>query len=179
MIRYYRSYFIIDSNSRISYLEYELEKQKNINKELEKSWLERNNELIKLYKRIDLLEFHKLREKIITALHDLILNDNLENNFIHPYSLCFNKLKKYNNNVNRYFDFNDNINIINNKKKILLLKLLDLSQDNIIEINLRFSYHHIYFSLIEEIIKYLDNNKDNDTLISDDELEEIKNWWTI
>lgn len=178
MIGYFRSTYSIYSYSRISYLEHELKKQKKINNELKKPWEELKNEIIELHKRIDIIEFNKLKNKIITAIQDINLIDNLENKFIHTYLICFTKLKDYNYNYHRYIDYCDDIIKINYKKKILLLQLLALNQDNIMNINIRFSTNKIYFYFIEEIIKYLKSNINNNLHISKDDIDDIDYWWT-
>ena len=73
---------------------------------------------------------------------------------------------------------NDSSNLIENKKKYLLLQLSNLSEENIQSLNERYKID-TYYNVIKEVINYLKNNIN---LTSEDltnqELKNIEWWWT-
>ena len=75
---------------------------------------------------------------------------------------------------------NDSSNLIENKKKYLLLQLSNLSEENIQSLNERYKID-TYYNVIEEVINYLKNNS-NSNLTSEDltnqELKNIEWGWT-
>jgi hypothetical protein len=72
---------------------------------------------------------------------------------------------------------NDSSNLIENKKKYLLLQLSNLSEENIQSLNERYKID-TYYNVIKEVINYLKNNIN---LTSEDltnqELKNIEWWW--
>jgi hypothetical protein len=83
---------------------------------------------------------------------------------------------------NHYIDIKDSLKLIENKKKYLLLQLLNLSEENIQNLNERYqidTYPDIH--VIEEVIYYLKNNINLDNSTGDLTKHELKNiewWWT-
>lgn len=172
-------------DSKITCLEYKIDDLKKENQELkienqelnkkiiilEKDNIEFKNKIIFLENKINNLEFDKIITKIITAIQDINSKNNLEK-LILTKSLF--KLRKLRNNNNHYIDEDNNDYEIDCRKLYLLIKLKELSQDQINIINNRICKNE---DLIGEIIKYLDNNINKDIHINDDELEDIENWW--
>jgi hypothetical protein len=83
---------------------------------------------------------------------------------------------------NHYIDINDSLKLIENKKKYLLLQLLNLSEENIKNLNERYQID-IYpdSCVIEEVIYYLKNNINLDNSnenLTNHELKNIEWWWT-
>jgi chromosome segregation ATPase len=188
-------------NSRITCLEYDNEDQLNriINLEKEKSKLDNtiitlnekittlNEKIIVLEKenqefkiKNNNLEFNKLRIKIITAIQDLNNYEKLEVKFTYPLNTCIANIRFNRNMSNHYIDINDSLKLIENKKKYLLLQLLNLSEDNIQNLNDRYQIDTCPNShVIEEVINYLKNNISLDNSIEDITKHELKNieWW--
>jgi hypothetical protein len=187
-------------SSRITCLEYEIEdlkieKQEFVKKitviekeniefkekiiVLEKDNKELNNRIIILEKdnqelrnKINNSEFEKIITKIITAIRDINLVNNLEKKIILKKSL-FN-LRRQRNTYNHYFNEEYTDYEINCRYLYLLNKLKELSNEQITLINNRICKHE---DLISEIIKYLDSNVNKQIQINEDELEDIENWW--
>ena len=178
-------------NTKIICLEYDIEELKKENQELKKENQElrkenqelrkENQELkkenIELRKRISILEFDKVKNKIIIALQDLNSYEKLEIKLNQPYNLCFINIRTTRNYNNHYIDINDNTNLIENKKKFLLFQLLELKDENIQILNKRFCKRNTYYNVIEEVIKYLQNNTKMNIEIDDDDLQTIEFWW--
>jgi len=176
---------IENQNSKITCLEYEIDDLKIENQELKIENHEfkkkitilenKNNELeniiITLNIKINNLEFEKIINKIITAIQDINSKNNLEK-LILKKSLF--KLRKLRNNNNHYIDEDCNDYEINCRKLYLLLKLKELTPEQINTINNRICKNE---DLIGEITKYLDSNIDKTIKINEDELEDIENWW--
>ena len=80
-------------NSKITYLEYEIENLKKDNQELKKriTFLEKYNQELKI--KYNNLEFNKLRIKIITAIQDLNNYEKLEVKFTYPLNTCIANIK--------------------------------------------------------------------------------------
>ena len=84
---------------------------------------------------------------------------------------------------NHYIDIKDSLKLIENKKKYLLLQLLNLSEENIQNLNDRYqidTYPDIH--VIEEVINYLKNNITLDNSNEDLTKHELKNiewWWNV
>ena len=55
--------------------------------------------------------------------------------------------------------------------------MLELNEENIQILNKRFCKRNIYYNVIEEVIKYLQNNTKIDIKINDDDLQTIEFWW--
>jgi hypothetical protein len=136
------------------------------NKELNNTIITLNEKIIVLEKEIhefkiknNNLEFNKLRIKIITAIQDLNNYEKLEVKFTYPLNTCWKKSEAFfqepfselrsentcianirvNRNMsNHYIDINDSFKLIENKKKYLLLQLLNLSEENIQNLNDRY-----------------------------------------
>ena len=149
----------------------------NENQELKKENQELKKENLGLKKRIDILEFDKIKNKIITALQDLNSHDKLEIILSQPFNSCFVNIRNNRNYNNHYIDINDSNNLIENKKKYLLLQLLELNEENITILNKRFCKRNTYYCIIEEVIKYLQNNTKMNIEIDDDNLQTIEFWW--
>ena len=179
-------------NSKITSLEYEIDDLKKDNQQLkiENQQLNKKiiilekdnregknkitfleNKIIFLENKINNLEFDKIINKIITAIQDLNSKNNLEK-IILTKSLF--KLRKLRNNNNHYIDEDNSDYEIDCRKLYLLIKLKELTQDQINIINNKICKND---DLIGEIIKYLDNNINKHIHINDDELEDIENWW--
>ena len=181
-------------SSRITCLEYEIEdlkieKQEFVKKitVIEKENKEFKEKIIILEKEIqefkiknNNLEFNKLRIKIITAIQDLNNYEKLEVKFTYPLNTCIANIRFNRNMSNHYIDINDSLKLIENKKKYLLLQLLNLSEDNIQNLNDRYQIDTCPNShVIEEVINYLKNNISLDNSIEDITKHELKNieWW--
>ena len=181
-------------NSKITCLEYDNEDQLNriINLEKEKSKLDNaiitlNEKIIVLEKKNqefkiknNNLEFNKLRIKIITAIQDLNNYEKLEVKFTYPLNTCIANIRFNRNMSNHYIDINDSLKLIENKKKYLLLQLLNLSEENIQNLNDRYQIDTYPDShVIEEVINYLKNNINLDNSTGDLTKYELKNieWW--
>ena len=169
-------------NARITCVEYDNEELRKENQELRKENQElrkENQELRKenqeLKKRIAILEFDKIKNKIITALQDLNSHEKLEIKLTQPYNSCFVNIRTSRNYYNHYININDNTNLIENKKKYLLFQLLEL-KEHIQILNKRFCKRNTYYNVIEEVIKYLQNNTKMDIDIDDDNLQIIEFW---
>jgi len=176
-------------SSRITCLEYDNEEQLNRIIVLEKEKSKLDNTIITLNKKIIVLEnknnnleFNKLRIKIITAIQDLNNYEKLEVKFTYPLNTCIANIRVNRNMSNHYIDIKDSLKLIENKKKYLLLQLLNLSEENIQNLNDRYqidTYPDI--NVIEEVINYLKNNINLDNFTSDLTKHELKNiewWWT-
>jgi hypothetical protein len=164
-------------NARITCVEYDNDEFKKENQEFKKRIIFLENENQELRKRIDILEFDKIKKKIITALLELNTYEKFEYKLIQPINSCFVNIRTtwyYNNN---YININDNTNLIENKKKYLLFQLLELKEEHIQILNKRFCKRNTYYNVIEEIIKYLQNNTKMDIDIDDDNLQIIEFWW--
>jgi hypothetical protein len=171
-------------NARITCIEYYHEELRKENKEFKKEnqefkkriiFLENENQ--ELRKRIDILEFDKIKKKIITALLELNTYEKFEYKLIQPINSCFVNIRTSRNYYNHYIDINDNTNLIENKKKYLLFQLLELKEEYIQILNKRFCKRNTYYNVIEEVIKYLQNNTKMDIDIDDDNLQIIEFWW--
>ena len=124
-----------------------------------------------IYERIAILEFDKIKLKIITALQDINSYDNLEVKLNIKTSLI--RLRKNRNGINHYIDIDDNDDIINYKKIYLLTQLNNLSIEQKDIINKRYGN----YDLINEIILYLNDNINQNYDISNDEIEDVNLWW--
>ena len=124
-----------------------------------------------IYERIAILEFDKIKLKIITALQDINSYDNLEVKLNIKTSLI--RLRKNRNGINHYIDIDDNDDIINYKKIYLLTQLNNLSIEQKDIINKRYGN----YDLINEIIIYLNDNINQNYDISNDEIEDVDLWW--
>ena len=167
-------------NSKITYLEYEIENLKKDNQELKKriTFLEKYNQELKI--KYNNLEFNKLRIKIITAIQDLNNYEKLEVKFTYPLNTCIANIKFNINMSYHYIDINDNLNLIENKKKYLLLQLLNFSEENIQNLNERYQIDTCTeCNVIEEVINYLKNNSSQSPGdLTNQDLKNIKWWWT-
>ena len=172
-------------SSKITCLEYEIEDLKKDNHELKiekqefsKKLCFSENKINILENKIINLEFNKIRNKIITAIQDLNNYEKLEVKFTYPLNSCLTNIRFNRNSINHYIDINDSLNLIENKKKYLLLQLSNLSEENIQSLNERYKID-TYYNVIEEVINYLKNNIN---LTSEDltnqELKNIEWWWT-
>ena len=135
-------------------------------------WNKKNDDWWKKY------EFGILRNHITTAIYDLYDYFKL-NDIINLDEKTVIKLKIHANSSNTCPYFHDEIDskhLINCKKIYLLNKLKELNDDQIKKI--RF-YNSDSNYLINEIIKYLENNIDKNIILrdNDDELEDITRWW--
>ena len=157
-------------NARITCVEYDHEELRKENQEFKKR-------IIFLENKIAILEFDKNKNKIITALQDLNSHEKLEIKLTQPYNSCFVNIRTSINYNNYYIDINDNTNLINNKKKYLLFQLLELKEEHIQILNKRFCKRNTYYNIIEEIIKYLQNNTKMDIDIDGDNLQIIEFRW--
>ena len=177
-------------SSKITCLEYEIENLKKENQELKIEYqefkkritfLEKDNQELKI--KYNNLEFNNLRIKIITAIQDLNNYEKLEVKFTYPLNTCIANIKFNINMSNHYIDINDNLNLIENKKKYLLLQLLNLSEENIQNLNERYQIDTCTeCNVIEEVINYLKNNINLDNSNSDLTKHELKNiewWWNV
>jgi FtsZ-binding cell division protein ZapB len=141
------------------------------NQELKIENQELKNKIKELYERIAILEFDKIKLKIITALQDINSYDNLEVKLNIKTSLI--RLRKNRNGINHYIDIDDNNDIINYKKIYLLTQLNNLSIEQKDIINKRYGN----YDLINEIILYLNDNINQNYDISNDEIEDVDLWW--
>lgn len=121
-------------------------------------------------------EFGLLRNHIITAINDLYdyfkLNDIIN---IDEKTVIKLKIHADSSNTCPYFhDEFDSKHLINCKKIYLLNKLKELNDDQIKKIRFYNSDSNV---LINDIIKYLENNVDKNILINEDELKNIIRWW--
>ena len=148
----------IELNSKIISLEGDID-------ELKKDNLELKN-------RIAILEFDKIKHKIITAIQDIYLYKNLDKIILIKNSLL--KLRKLGNNYNHYIDEDYNEYEINCKQLYLLYKLNKLSNNEKNIINNIFTKDE---DLINEIIKYLDININKNIKMNKDILFDIESWW--
>ena len=174
-------------SSKITCLEYEIENLKKENQELKIEYqefkkritfLEKDNQELKI--KYNNLEFNNLRIKIITAIQDLNNYEKLEVKFTYPLNTCIANIKFNINMSNHYIDINDNLNLIENKKKYLLLQLLNLSEENIQNLNERYQIDTCTeCNVIEEVINYLKNNSSQSPGdITNQDLKNIEWWWT-
>jgi hypothetical protein len=167
-------------SSKITCLEYEIEDLKKDNQELkiEKQKLKKDNQELNI--RITVLEFNKLRIKIITAIQDLNNYEKLEVKFTYPLNMCIANIRFNRNTCNHYIDINDSSNLIENKKKYLLLQLLYLSEENIKSLNERYKIDtYSESNVIEEVINYLKNNSNPSSGdLTNQDLKNIEWWWT-
>jgi hypothetical protein len=170
-------------NARLTCVEYDNEELKKENKELRKENQELRKEnqefkkrILFLENKIAILEFDKNKNKIITALQDLNSHEKLEIKLTQPYNSCFVNIRTSRNYYNHYIDINDNTNLVENKKKYLLFQLLELKEEHIQILNKRFCKRNTYYNIIEEVIKYLQNNTKMDIDIDDDNLQIIEFW---
>jgi hypothetical protein len=149
---------------------------------LEKDNKEFKEKIIILENKNNNLEFNKLRIKIITAIQDLNNYEKLEVKFTYPLNMCIANIRFNRNINNHYIDINDSLKLIENKKKYLLLQLMNLSDENIQNLNDRYQIDTYPDShVIEEVIDYLKNNitLDNSTCnLTKHELKNIEWWWT-
>ena len=104
-------------------------------------------------------------------------HEKLEIILSQPFNSCFVNIRNNRNYNNHYIDINDSNNLIENKKKYLLLQLLELNEENITILNKRFCKKNTYYCIIEEVIKYLQNNTKMNIEIDDDDLQNIEFWW--
>ena len=174
-------------SSKITCLEYEIENLKKDNQELKIenqelkkriSFLEKDNQEFKI--KYNNLEFNNLRIKIITAIQDLNNYEKLEVKFTYPLNTCIANIKFNINMSNRYIDINDSLNLIENKKKYLLLQLLNLSKENIQNLNERYQIDTCTdCNIMEEVINYLKNNSSQSPGdLTNQDLKNIEWWWT-
>ena len=147
------------------------------NCELKQEIIGIKQEITELKLEIKELKFDKIKNKIIYALHDLNSYEKLEIKLTQPFNTCFVNIRITINYSNHYIDINDNNNLIENKKKYLLLQLLNLNEDNLKILNKRFCKRNTYYNVIEEVIKYLQNNTNMNIEINDDDLQTIEFWW--
>ena len=178
-------------NSKIICLKYDNEKLKqeivgikNNNIKIKQEFVEikqeikeLKQEIIGIKQEIKELKFNKIKNKIIYALHDLNSYKKLEINLTQPFNTCFVNIRITINYSNHYIDINDNNDLIENKKKYLLLQLLNLNEDNLKILNKRFCKRNTYYNVIEEVIIYLQNNTNMNIEINDDDLQTIEFWW--
>ena len=150
---------------------------KQENKELIQKIIGIRQEIKESKQEIKELKFDKIKNKIIYALHDLNSYEKLEIKLTQPFNTCFVNIKITINYSNHYIHINDNNDLIENKKKYLLLQLLNLNEDNLKILNKRFCKRNTYYNVIEEVIKYLQNNTKLDIDIDDDNLQIIEFWW--
>jgi hypothetical protein len=139
-----------------------------INQKIDK--LELN--IIKKDIEIKELQTEKLKNKILSALSDIINNENLENKISEVYDdLIY--LKKY-IRTNDIITANDNKDIKNKKILVTIDVLKNLSDEIKNEIISDFDN-----DIIEKIIDYYEKNKlfINYFNISKKELNRINNWW--
>ena len=180
-------------SSKITCLKYEIEDLKKDNQELkiEKQELKKDNQELNI--RITVLEkdnqefkiknnnleFNKLRIKIITAIQDLNNYEKLEVKFTYPLNMCIANIRFNRNTCNHYIDINDSSNLIENKKKYLLLQLLNLSEENIKSLNERYKIDtYSESNVIEEVINYLKNNSyQSSEDLTNQDLKYIEWWW--
>ena len=148
----------IELNSKIISLECNIDELINDNQELKN--------------RIAILEFDKIKHKIINAIQDIYLYKNLDKITIIKNSLF--KLRKLGNNYNHYIDEDYNEYEINCKQLYLLYKLNKLSNNEKNIINNIFTKDE---DLINEIIKYLDININKNIKMNKDILFDIESWW--
>ena len=141
--------------------------------------IELNNKIISLEGNIDelknkiaILEFDKIKHKIITAIQDIYLYNNLDKITIIKNSLFI--LRKLGNNYNHYINEDYNEYEINCKQLYLLYKLNKLSNNEKNIINNIFTKDE---DLINEIIKYLDININKNIKMNKDILFDIESWW--
>jgi len=181
-------------SSKITCLEYEIDDLKKDNQELkienqefkkritvlEKENKELNIIIIKLENKNNNLEFNKLRIKIITAIQDLNNYEKLEVKFTYPLNTCIANIRFNRNMSNHYIDINYSLNLIENKKKYLLLQLLNLSVENIQNLNDRYQIDTCTkCNVIEEVINYLKNNSSHSPGdLTNQDLKNIEWWWT-
>jgi hypothetical protein len=159
-------------NARITCIEYDNDELKQDNIKLKEENIKLKQENIELKQRITILEFDKIKYKIITALQYINSLHSLEKITIIKKSLF--KLRKYRNNYNHYIDEDSNEYEINCKQLYLLYKLNNLTIDEKNIINLIFTTDE---NLIDEVIKYLDNTINKNIEINEDILFDINSWW--
>jgi hypothetical protein len=121
-------------------------------------------------------EFGLLRNHIITAIYDLYDYYKL-NDIINLDEKTVIRLKQHADSSNTCPYFHDELDskhLISCKKIYLLYKLKELNADQIKKIRFCNFDSNV---LINDIIKYLENNIDKNIIINDDELEDITRWW--
>ena len=158
-----------------------IENQNLINSDLiidKKSVKENDEWWIKQEKLDENYKFSILRNHIITAIYDLYNYFKLEN-CIELNEKTVIRLKQHAScsNTCPYFDDETDSKHLISCKKIYLLNQLKELNDNQIK-KIRF-YNSNSNDLINEIIKYLENNIDENItqMANNEELEDIKNWW--
>ena len=94
--------------------------------------------------------------------------------------MCIANIRFNRNTCNHYIDINDSLNLIENKKKYLLLQLLNLSEENIQNLNDRYQIDTCTdCNVIEEVINYLKNNSSHSPgELTNKDLRNIEWWWT-
>ena len=135
-----------------------------------------NEYLNKQFNRLNNLEFGLLRNHIITAIYDLYDYFKL-NDIINLNEKTIIRLKQHANSSNTCPYFHDEIDskhLISCKKIYLLNKLKELNDNQIKKIRFYNSDSNV---LINNIIKYLENNVNKNIIINDDELDDITRWW--
>ena len=164
-------------DAKVTCLEYEIIELKEENKVLkeENKVLKEENKLLK--DRIIILEFDKIKFKIITALQDLNSYDKLEIKLEYPTNSYFLSIRYSRNSSNHYIDLNDNVEIVEYKKKILLLYLLNLTEENIKMLNERICKKKAYYNIIEKVILYLKINTNMDVTVTEEIEDEVECWW--
>jgi hypothetical protein len=80
----------------------------------------------------------RITQRVITAIQDLNNYEKLEVKFTYPLNTCIANIRVNRNMSNHYIDINDSLKLIENKKKYLLLQLLNLSEENIQNLNERY-----------------------------------------
>ncbi len=143
--------------------------------------LEKDNQELKI--KNNNLEFNKLRVKIINAIQDLNNYEKLEIKFTYPLNTCISNIRFNIYMSIHYIDINDSLNLIENKKKYLLLQLLNLSEENIQNLNERYQIDTCTeCNVIEEVINYLQSRRNNSSHspgnLTNQDLKNIKWWWT-
>ena len=81
------------------------------------------------------------------------------------------------NSSNHYIDLNDNVEIVEYKKKILLLYLLNLTEENKQMLNERICKKKAYYNIIEKVILYLKINTNMDVTVTEEIEDEVECWW--
>ena len=123
------------------------------------------------------MEFDKIKFKIITALQDLNSYDKLEIKLEYPTNSYFLNIRYSRNSSNHYIDLNDNVEIVEYKKKILLLYLLNLTEENIQMLNERICKKKAFYNIIEKVILYLKINTNMDVTVAEEIEDEVECWW--
>ena len=138
------------------------------NKEYD-DWKKKNDDWWEKY------EFGILRNHIITAIYDLYDYFKLNDIIILDEKTVI-RLKQHADSSNTCPYFHDEIDskhLISCKKIYLLNKLKELNNDQIKKIR----FYNFDSNILNDIIKYLENNIDKNIIINDDKLEDIIRWW--